>query len=133
MAMTTMRTLNPKMPPFASLDWRSFRLDYDRLADTLYLDFYGEPRPAISLPISDHVLYSVDPETEEVVGYQFDGFLAHVVYQTPVFLDLADQIGLTAEEVARVRANIDPDDRARAAMQSVVGSLFAGERELVGT
>lgn len=132
MAVTEMRTIHPKMPAYGDLDWRTFRLDYDRLSDTLYLDFYGEPRAAISYPVTDHVLYSVDPETEAVVGYQIDGFLAHVVYTTPVFLDLAEQIGLSPDEVARIRAGIDPDDRTRAAMRSLFGSLAASERGLVG-
>ncbi len=125
MAMTEMRTLRPKMPKLSNLDLTKSRFDFDRLSDTLYWDFYGEPRPAISYPRTDHVLYSVDPETEEVVGFQLDGFLARVVYEVPIFLELADVIGLTPEEVDEIRSKLDPETRARSAMRSLFGGLAA--------
>ena len=130
MAMTERRSIQPKLPVFSDLDWRQFRLDFDRLSDTLYWDFYGEPRPAISYPLTDHVLYSVDPETEAVVGLQIDGFLAHVVYVVPAFLELADLIGLTPAEVAEIRAAIDPEARKRAAMRSILSSIVPSGREV---
>lgn len=123
MAMTTMRSLNPKYPRFGDLDQERFSLDFDRLSDTLYWDFYGGSPSAVSYPLSSHVLLSVDPETEDVVGLQFDAFLTSVVYEVPDFLDLADLIGLTSEEVEEVRARISPGARRQAALRSILNSI----------
>ncbi len=106
MAMTEMRRLNPRWPDLGNLDWQASALDFDRDSDTLYWDFYGEPRAAISVPVTDHVLLSVDPGTEEVVGLQLDGFLAHVIYQAPELLELGDLIGLGANEIEEIRRRL---------------------------
>jgi hypothetical protein len=131
-AVTEMRTLNPRLPNFRDLDWRRFSLDLDRLSDTLYWDFYGEPRPSVSFPLNDHVLLSVDPESEAVVGFQLDGFLAHLVYEVPAFLELSDLIGLSPDEVRDIRERIEPDQRRRAVMELIFGSIAPHDPELVG-
>lgn len=123
MALTQPRSLHPKLPILADLDGSRFALEFDRLSDTLYWDFYGEPRSAIAVPVTDHVLYSVDPETEGVVGLQIEGFLAHFVSEAPVFLDLADQLGLTAEDVETIRGGLGPEERRWAALRAVFGAI----------
>jgi hypothetical protein len=97
--------------------------DFDRRADILSVYLYGEPRPSIEYVLDDHILLSLDPETEEVVGLQLDGFLAHAIYEFPAFLEIADLIGLTNEEVARVRGRINPEARKRAALESFLGHV----------
>jgi hypothetical protein len=123
MAMTQPRSLHPKLPDLAHLDGSRFALEFDRPSDTLYWDFYGEPRSAIAVPVTDHVLYSVDPETEAVVGFQIEGFLARFVYEAPAFLDLADRLGLTPIEVADIRERLSPNDRQGAALRAILGAV----------
>jgi len=123
MALTHPRSLHPKLPDLAALDGSRFALEFDRLSDTLYWDFYGEPRAAIAVPVTDHVLYSVDPETEAVVGFQIEGFLARFVYEAPALLDLADRLGLTPSEVAGVRDRLGPGDRQAAALRAILGAI----------
>ena len=127
MTVSDLRAIHPRMPSIADLDWTKFAFAYDRPSDTFYWDFYGEPRAAVSVPVSDHVLYSVDPETEEVVGYQIDGFLACAVYEMPLFLEIADLIGLEPAEVEAIRAKLKPEARERSAMHALLGSLAAAE------
>jgi hypothetical protein len=99
------------------------KFDLDRKADFLSIYFYGEPRPSIEYVVDDHILLSLDPKTEEVVGLQLEGFLAHVIYEFPSFLEIADFIGLTDEEVARARKLIDPEARKRLALESFLGHV----------
>jgi hypothetical protein len=127
MALTERRVIRPRLPSVAEVDWHACSFDYDRLSDTLYWDFSGESRAAISVPVDDHLLFSVDPETEEVVGFQVDGFLAAAVYAFPPLLDLADRIGLEAAEVAAIRAKLDPDVRSRSTLRTLFRSLTAAE------
>lgn len=123
MALAEPRSLHPTLPTLTELDGSRFVLEFDRLSDTLYWDFYGKPRPAIAVPVTDNVLYSVDPETESVVGFQIEGFLARFLYEAPAFLDLADQLGLTSEEVEEVRGGLGSEERRWAALRAVVGAI----------
>lgn len=91
------------------------------------MGFYEVPPSAISYRVTDHVLYGVDAESEDVVGLQIDGFLAHFVYEAPIFLELADLIGLTPSEVAEIRSRLAPIDHERAALRAVLVSI-ASER-----
>lgn len=120
----------PTMPELKALDVARMRFEYDRLSDTLYWDFYGDPRDAVSFPLTDHLLYSVDAETWTVTGYQFDAFLARVIYDVPLFLEFADAIGLTDDEVRAVRDRLDPDARRRTALHALLAEV---EAELVGS
>ncbi|MDP9364691.1 MAG: hypothetical protein M3Q10_10795 [Chloroflexota bacterium] len=124
MAVIENRTLRPRLPDLDKLDWRRFCFEFDRRSDTLYWDFSPDAPPAVSYPVSDHLLYSVDPETEEVVGLQFDGFLAHVVHKVPAFLALADEIGLTEADVAEVRRRSDAERERRASMHSILATIL---------
>lgn len=63
------------------------RLSYDRLSDTLFLEFYDKPRPAISVPAEDgdrdYFYFRLDPKTDETVGVQIEAFLAYAVGHDP--------------------------------------------------
>ena len=71
----------PKWPELNSLPKGAMRFDDDRLSDTLFVNFYGEPRPASSEPIHvgdhDYLYVRVDPLSSEVVGLQIETFLAY--------------------------------------------------------
>lgn len=125
MALTRRRVLQPILPTIADLDLSRSSFDYDRQSDTLYWDFAGEPRTAVSVPVSNHLLYSVDAATEAVVGFQIDGFLAAAVFEFPLFLEIADRIGLHPEEVAAIRAGLDPAVPRGSILQFLFASLAA--------
>ena len=128
MAVNEIRTVNPKLPRLDQLDPGRFAFDYDRPSDTLYLYFEGQPPPAVSIVVSDELLYLVDPVTERVVGLQIEAFLTRVAYRWPALLDVAEFGGVTPEEVARVRERIAPSERKRAAVASIFGHLSELDR-----
>ena len=132
MAITTLRSFRPKPPDLESLDWQAIRFDYDRTSDTLYLDFSGHPTAAVAYPVTDHLLLSIDPESEAVVGFQIEGFLAHFIIEMPIFLEIADLIGLTPSEVAAVRARLDAASRTRAAVRTLFDSLAQSQDATIG-
>jgi hypothetical protein len=116
--------IKPKLPTDAGA-WQQSTLEFDRLSDTLYWDFASGQRPSISHPVTDHILCRVDPATEIVVGLQIDGFLKHAVREFPQLLELADLIGLTPDEVARIRSTISPAARQRAVLRSILDVVSA--------
>ena len=123
MAVTEMRRFAVRLPNLMEIDPSGVRLEFDRPSDTLYVDFGGAARPAISVVLGDHLAASVDPETEEVVGLQIDGFLAHAVYEMPALLGVAHLIGLKPKEVERIRERIDPVASKRALLESFSGQM----------
>lgn len=83
---------------------------YDRESDTMLIHFFGEPRPATSMPVddADDVLYVLwDQAHDQVVGLQIEGFVSDFVFRHPEMVDalgFARLRGLThedAEEIAR--------------------------------
>jgi hypothetical protein len=132
MAVTETRTLRPRLPDIDGLDWARFRFEFDRRSDALYWDFFPDAPPAVSYPVTDPLLYSVDPETEAVVGLQFDGFLAHVVHEVPAFLALADEIGLTEADVADVRRRSDPERVRRASLRGILAAILPPQNVAAG-
>lgn len=103
-----------QLPESATLDASGVLYDYDRPRDTLTVHLLGRGHPAVILHSGGHVDLLLDPTTEDVVGFQIEGYLAHVVYQDPRFLSLADLAGIDTAEIDRVRQTITPDRRRRA-------------------
>lgn len=98
----------PKWPDI--LPKSQFRITYDRPADTLFVDFYGEARPASSEPLDtgdrDYIFVRVDPLTDEVVGVQIEDFLAYAVKVNPNFVEpltIAAMRGMTEQEAEDLR------------------------------
>lgn len=106
----------PRWPDFGSLPSQQARFTYDGPSDTLFVDLYGEPRAAASIPLDrgdrDYLFLRVDPQTEEVVGLQIEHFLTYAVAQHPELrnaLAVADLVGIDRAELRR----LDPmQDRA---------------------
>ena len=98
--------VSPKLPDLASVNWRDAEIDYDREADTFTLYIFGRQRPSALHHGTDLVDMLVDPTTEEVVGFQIDGYLTHAVYRQPNLLEHADLAGIPIEEIEQIRRRI---------------------------
>jgi hypothetical protein len=75
MAMTERRKAPPKVPRLDEIDANRIWLDYDLLSDSLLVSLVGEPRPAYNEYVDDDTMFRIDPETNEVVGLEFEHFL----------------------------------------------------------
>ncbi len=126
MAMMETRTLHPRWPKLSEVNPDHLLFDFDRDSDMLYLHFSGEAHPSISVPLDDHYLALVDPVSENVVGIQIEGFLAHVAIALPFVLDLADLIGLSADERQRLQAALTVRNRKQALLESLFGHIRHG-------
>lgn len=76
-----LRTFRPRWPERETVDPERVGFTYDRPSDTLFVDFLGRPRPAVSVPENVglgevDVYLRVEPVSEEVVGLQIEGVLA---------------------------------------------------------
>jgi hypothetical protein len=101
------QTFKPMWPDLISLPLGQIRLTYDRPSDTLFVDFFGDARPAASIPLErgdrDYLYARVDPETDAVVGLQIEHFLSYAIEQHPELVDVLD----TATLVGIGRDNLD--------------------------
>lgn len=113
------RSIRPKPLSLDAVDPAPVALSYDRRSDTLLVHLFGKGRESVSVQATPHLFLMTDPETEEVVGLQVEGFLARVVEDLPesVFLlDAADLRGISTEEVRAIRRRLlgrRPDLRNR--------------------
>lgn len=123
----------PWAKPLADLPGNQI-VTYDRWSDTLFVEFYGEGRPAVSVPTAlgdrDFFYLRVDPETEEIVGVQIEAFLGYAVRFDPTLwkgIPVAKLDGLTEIEAAELRR------RARATVhgQADAESFDAGIARLI--
>lgn len=78
-----LRTFRPRWPERGGVDSERVVFTYDRPSDTLFVDFTGTARPAVSVPIDSDfaevdIYLRVDPISEEVVGLQIEGVVAAV-------------------------------------------------------
>ena len=101
---------DPRIPDLKDLRADLLRFVYERATDTMFVDFYGQARPASSEPLDtgdrDYIFVRVDPKTGEVVGLQIEDFLAYAVEQNPVFtelLGLAELRGVDESEAGELR------------------------------
>ena len=123
------QTFEPKWPDAAAVG-RTARFVYDRLADSLYIDFYGPARPAASIAYDqgdhDYLFMRVDPTTEEVVGLIIEHFLAYAVRKTPMYLgalDLASLHGMTRDEVVQIQREMGWTATPRPNAESIIDDL----------
>jgi hypothetical protein len=105
----SVQTFKPKWPDLTSLQSEQVRLTYDRPTDTLFVDFYGEARPAASVPLDrgdrDYIYLRVDPDTDAVVGLQIKHFLSYAIEQHSEFGDALDAmtlVGITRDDLNRI-------------------------------
>ncbi len=75
----TRRPMTPKPPPLVTLDRAAVAVDYDATEDTLFVNLFGAPRPAVSIYVDDDTIYRVDPVSADVVGIEVENFLARLL------------------------------------------------------
>jgi hypothetical protein len=100
------QTFNLKWPNLTLLPVDQIRLTYDRPSDTLFVDFYGEARPAASVPLDrgnrDYLYARVDPVTDAVVGLQIERFLSYAIRHHPELVDALDTstlVGISRDDL----------------------------------
>ncbi len=105
------RVFRPKLPEMDKSLVHQICFTYDGPSDTLFMDFYGESRPAVRVPVHDgdrdYLYLRVDPDTEQVVGVQLEAFLGYAIDLHPdlrALLAVADLYDVPNEEAARLRA-----------------------------
>src|SRR5690625_3506965 len=84
------------------------RVYYDDEADILlfYLEYV---ELAISYEIDDDVYLLLDPDTEDVVGFQFDNYLHSTVVKRPGLLGLAALTDIPSNQIKDARERIGED------------------------
>ncbi len=105
------RVFRPKLPEMDKSLIQQTRFTYDGPSDTLFMDFYGDSRPAVNVAVRDgdrdYLYLRVDPDTEQVVGVQLEAFLGYAIDLHPdvqALLAVADLYDVPNEEAARLRA-----------------------------
>ena len=98
-----------RWPDLKSLSFDQVRLTDDRPTDTLFVDFYGEARPAASVPLDrgdrDYLYARVDPKTAAAVGLQIEHFLSYAIEQHPelgIALDTSSRKGIDRDDLDRM-------------------------------
>lgn len=124
MAISDLAPIRPILPDLKSQHSTRATFDYDPRSDILIVSIHGS-RPPVTDPVGEHLSLKLDLETDEVVGFQIEGFLLRVVRKHPMFLEVAELAGVPSHEVAAIRRSIAPEVRQRAALDAVLGQLAA--------
>ena len=96
------RQIDPKPFRREDIDPAKVVVSYDRRSDTLLIHLFGRGRDTISVPVAKYLYVMVSPDTETIVGFHIEGFLAQAVKDTPetiTLLDYAELRGITPAEV----------------------------------
>jgi hypothetical protein len=100
------RSLEPNPLDLQHLDLSKAVVSYDRRSDILLIHLFGRDRDSVSVQRDRGLYFLVDPRSEDVVGFQLEGFLAHGIKSEPALIDLLDFAelrGITPAEVRAVR------------------------------
>ena len=122
MAVNDALPVRPKQPDLAAIDPRNVIAEYDRESDMLVVQLFGRGRPAVILHTGGVSDYWLDPETHEIIGLQVEGYLTHAVYQLPLLLDMAEFVGIPAEEIAAIRQRISRERGILGVVQPLLAS-----------
>ena len=101
------RRFRPKPLDIRGVDPAQAVVSYDRRSDTLLMHLYGRDRDSVSVQRGRTLYWLVDPQTEEVLGFHIEGFLARAVKDDPDLIDLLDYAelrGITPAEVRVLRS-----------------------------
>ncbi len=122
--------LFPKLPFTGSIDWRRATTLYDAVSDTLFIDFYGDSRPAVSVPFNtgpdDFTYARIDVNSREVVGVQLEHYVSRTIHRHPVLalaLGLAELVGMTRKQALAIRRQVLPNPDGREGIDVVVDEL----------
>lgn len=114
----------PRWPVFADIDASRVVIRYDDVTDTLLVNLDGTARPAISVVVDEHAYVRVDPETNDVLGFQIEEFLSTVVIEKPQLLVLAELAGIDRRTIDQVARRIAPARAKEAAIRTLFGQHF---------
>ena len=98
------RRIRPKPLDPRQVDPSKVVVSYDRRSDTLLIHFFGRERDAVSVQGDRYLYLLVDPDTEEIVGFHFEGFVARAIKDVPELIDVLDHAELRGITPAEVRA-----------------------------
>ena len=124
MAMNELPPFAPKPRVLTGDDLERMRFDYDPTSDTLTIYLGGTPQAAISVVKDDYLSYRVDPESEEIVGYQIEDFLTEAIQHVPSYLAIADLLDIAPQAMRPVGQAISAEQRRRVAAETVAGHLM---------
>lgn len=102
------RQLHPRPPKPGEVDPSKVMVSYDRRSDTLLIHLFGRDRSSVSVQVAPYVYLLTDPETEALVGFHVEGFLAQAVKDVPAAIDILDHAelrGITPTEVRALRSS----------------------------
>ena len=100
------RQVRPRAFDAAAVDPAKVVVSYDRRSDTLLVHLCEREREAVSVQADRYLHWLVDPDTEEVLGFHVEAFLACAVKDLPEtinMLDHAELRGITPAEVQALR------------------------------
>ncbi|MDQ3226609.1 MAG: hypothetical protein M3Q50_08275, partial [Chloroflexota bacterium] len=92
------RQIDPKPFRRQDIDPAKIVVSYDRRSDTLLIHLFGRGHSTISVPVAKYLYVMVTPDTETIVGFHIEGFLAQAVNENPeaiALLDYAELRGIT--------------------------------------
>jgi hypothetical protein len=98
------RQIDPKPFRREDIDPAKIVVSYDRRSDTLLIHLFGRGRDTISVPVAKYLYAMVAPDTETILGFHIEGFLAQAVKDTPEAITLLDHAELRGITPAEVRA-----------------------------
>lgn len=101
---------------------------YAARLDSLFVYFYGKDRPSVGFVLGKNFTLMVDPETDEVLGFEIDHFLSEAVLAYPILEPLLDHPGMPARRVKRIRRQLDPEIRTKVAIGSLIEQFARNER-----
>lgn len=106
--------LKPRALSIEAIDFSVVVVSYDRDSDTLFVHLFGRGRPSISMVAGDDSYVLVDPDTEEIVGFQIEHVLTSVEQRDHALLallDVADLRGIGKDDIEEIRREMLGSDR----------------------
>ena len=76
-------------------------VSFDHPSDTLLIHLFGRGRGTISVSIAKYLYIMVDMNSEMIVGFHLEGFLAQAIKNVPEAIDLLDYAELQGNHPGR--------------------------------
>lgn len=124
-----MATRNITIPNIESLDAGDLTFEYDERSDSLFIYLARPGTPGVSVALDEHLLFRVDPNSEELIGIEIEGFLTSAVQKDPRLLAFAEVAGISEQVMDRWRSSGDLRSvEAKAVRQLIEEHLGANGR-----
>lgn len=124
--------VTPRKAPNRPIDpW----VDYDEVADTLLMYFFGAPEPAVSYKVhgDSHLYLRLSLEKYEIIGVQIEAFVTSFLRENPQFMELARTAGISEDTLRRIEEDLDKNEADRLRRRSIARILKTEleDREIV--